>query len=407
MNLLVRKKWMVIAAALGFGVVVTGVWMARVPRPECVAVAAGDLECWSLYDGYLESRNVMSVMSRLSGQAAIVDMVPDGSVVTQGQVLVALDAAQLERDVVRLSKEHVAAREELLSLQTARQPLEAEDFEMRRAEAWRQYSNELQTTADNETLYKEALISEREMAQQRDRTEWARLQAASLDKQKALTVGLLHPSARACAEASLAAAGEELGWANRQMSNSVVRATTAGMVAYKALNLGGEFRTVRVGDTIYRNQPFMTLSDMSDLIMRCDVPEADLTRIPPGAKAWIRPVAYPDLELAGVVESVGSMAQSVGGRTTGQKFFNVVIRLEENDARLKAGMSVQGRVLAAAATGVRLVPRQAVWWQGEQAYCRVWHWRRAQERAIVVGRGNDRSWEVVKGLEPGEQVVMP
>ena len=263
---------------------------------------------------------------------------------------------------------------------------------MRRAEAGRQYSNELQTTADNETLYKEALISEREMTQQRERAEWARLQASSLDKQKALTVGLLHPSALACASATLAAAEEELGWASRQMSNSVVRAATAGIVAYKALNLGGEFRTVRVGDTIYRNQPFMTLSDMSDLIMRCDVPEADLTRIPPGAKAWIRPVAYPDLERAGVVESVGSMAQSVGGR---------------NDARLKAGMSVQGRVLAAAATGVRLVPRQAVWWQGEQAYCRVWHWRRAQERAIVVGRGNDRAWEVLKGLETGEQVVMP
>ena len=402
-----HKKWMILGAVLATGMVVAVVWMTRAQHPECAAVVAGDLECWSFYDGYLESRNVMSVMSRLSGQAAIVDMVADGSVVTQGQVLVALDAAQLERDVVRLSKEHVAAREELLSLQTAKQPLEAEDFEMRRAEAWRQYSNELQTTADNETLYKEALISEREMTQQRERAEWARLQASSLDKQKALTVGLLHPSALACASATLAAAEEELGWASRQMSNSVVRAATAGIVAYKALNLGGEFRTVRVGDTIYRNQPFMTLSDMSDLIMRCDVPEADLTRIPPGAKAWIRPVAYPDLELAGVVESVGSMAQSVGGRTTGQKFFSVVIRLQENDARLKAGMSVQGRVLAAAATGVRLVPRQAVWWQGEQAYCRVWHWRRAQERAIVVGRGNDRAWEVLKGLETGEQVVMP
>lgn len=407
MKALVRKNWMVFAAVLGLGLLAAVVWMLRAQRPECVVVVAGDLECWSYYDGYLESRNVMSVMSRLSGPAAIVDMVPDGSMVTQGQVLVSFDAAQLERDGVRLTREYVAAREELHSLQTAKQPLEAEDFGMRRAEAWRQYSNELQTTSDNEALYREALISEREMTQQRERTEWARLQASSLDRQEALTVGLLHPSALACASATLAAAVEEVGWAGRQMSNSVVRASTAGIVAYKALSLGGEFRTVRVGDTIYRNQPFMTLSDMSDLIMRCDVPEADLTRIPLGAKAWIRPVAYPDLELAGVVESVGSMAQSVGGRTAGQKFFSVVIRLKDNDPRLKAGMSVQGRVLAAAATGVRLVPRQAVWWQGEQACCRVWHWRRVQDRAIVVGRGNDRCWEVVRGLETGEQVVMP
>ena len=46
------------------------------------------------------------------------------------------------------------------------------------------------------------------------------------------------------------------------------------MVVYRPLHLGVDYRTVRVGDSIYFNQPFMAIPDMRDVVVECSVPES-------------------------------------------------------------------------------------------------------------------------------------
>ena len=50
-------------------------------------------------------------------------------------------------------------------------------------------------------------------------------------------------------------------------------AVSEGIVVYKPVFVGGEQRTIEAGDTIFRNQIFMALPDMTDLIVRAPTPD--------------------------------------------------------------------------------------------------------------------------------------
>ena len=134
--------------------------------------------------------------------------------------------------------------------------------------------------------------------------------------------------------------------------------------------------------------------------------EAELSRVDSGHEVVVAPVAYPDLSLKGVVESVGSMAQSMSGRPDWQRYFEVVVALKESDPRLRPGMTVRTRILAGARDAAVLVPRLAVSWDGNKAFCKVMKGAGEQRRDVELGISNDEFFEVLSGLQPGEKVLV-
>ncbi len=380
----------------------------RHPRgdaPPAVEVTSGPIEVWSVYDGFLESREVRNIMSQMGGGgSAIVELVPDGSPVQDGDVLARLDSAQWEREVLSLERDYLLARSDLDTLRNAKLPLELADIESRAAEARRQAAEEAQALVDTRSLLAEQLVSEQEVRQQEYKALEAKTKLQGLEQQLELTRSYLHPGLLERARATVASAERELNYSHELISNCVIRAPAGGIVAYKSIPVAGEFRTVRVGDLVYRNQPFMTVSDMSNLVIRCDVPEAELTRVRVGSVAVVRPVAYPDLSASGRVDTVGSMAQTLAGRPGSQKYFNVVIAVEEGDPRLRSGMSAQARIRSHAATNAVLLPRAAVFWKGDAPYARAVTGSRVEERRLTLGPGNETHFEVFDGIRPGERV---
>jgi HlyD family secretion protein len=293
------------------------------------------------------------------------------------------------------------------SLCNAKLPLELRELEVRLSEARRQVTNEVEALKDIRELRQEELVSEQDVKQQEAKASAARAQADALAQQRDLTLRYLHPAAVERAQATLSSAAQDLALARTQISNGVVRAPSGGVVAYKPLSIGGEFRTVRVGDTVFKNQPFMTLSDMSNLVMHGDVPEAELSRTQAGFAAVVEPMAYPDATLTGKVEFVGSMARSVAGRDSSQRYFSVRIRLDGTDARLRSGMSARARILSYCQPRAVLVPRAAVWWEGGRAFCSLWKGSRAEKTALTPGMADDMQFEVLNGVRPGDRIVMP
>lgn len=404
-----KRKRRVLLGLMGAAAIAAAVVGLMSPHPEETAttsVRVGPLEVWSVYDGFLESRDEKNIISLLGGPATVVELAPDGAQVQQGDALVRFDSSQWERDHVRLERDYSLAQEELRLLNRVKLPLEVADLELKLGDLSRQYSNEVQTLTDSRELLQESLISEQEVKQQEVRADAARTQADAVVRQLDLTRTYLHPSLVEKARITLASVEEELNLARRQMSNCVVRAPSDGTVAYKSLNIGGEFRTVRVGDAVFRNQPFMTLSDMSNLVVRCDVPESELASVHGGCPVTIRPVSFPDLSLRGTLESVGSMAQTSSGRNGIQKVFKVVIRLDDRDARLRSGMSAQARVLSHSTSKAVLAPRAAVWWEGDQAWCNVARGSRIEKVRLTTGMANDTHFEVIAGLKPDDRVVV-
>lgn len=375
-------------------------------RAETHTVGIGPLRVWTVYPGKLEARRVEIIMSKFQGTATIVELAPEGIPVQAGDLLVRFDSSQVERDLLKLQRDYQLARSDLERLEKAEQPLELRDLEAQRLEAQTNYEAERQYLEDSRALLEEELVSEQEIEQQKLKVEQLRATLDKLDQRIALTRDFLHPAARERARATLAAAEQELTLAQRQLENCTVLAPAAGTVVYRPLHVGGEFRTVRVGDSLYRNQPFMSIPDMQDLVIDILIPEAELARVETGREVVVTPLSYPDLNLRGRVESVGSMATTAMERPGWQRYFRALIGLREIDPRLRSGMSVQAEILSYSNDQALLLPRAYVRMENNEpvVYPAA---QGAPPRRVKLGWADLRHFEVLEGLNPGDVIRKP
>jgi multidrug resistance efflux pump len=396
-----------LAATLLASFAAAGCWRGRQNAERGMTIRRGELTVWSSYAGTLDARHVEVIMSQFAGVATIVELAPEGTAVEQGDRLVRFDSSQVQRDLLKIERDYALAKAEVASLEHAKLPLELQALEVQLLEAQAVFSAEQQSLEASVDLRKDDLVSDQEIEQQKLKVARARSAVENLKTQSELTRVYLHPAALDRARATLSAAEQELVLARLQMTNCTVTAPSAGVVVYRPLHIGTEYRTVRVGDTVYRNQPFLAIPDMRSLLVQCLVPEAELARVQVGSPAVMTPLAYPNLEIEGSVESVGSMAQDAPGRANWQKYFPVVIRLDRGDPCLRSGMSVSIRVLSYRNPAALLVPRAAVWWQDGESLCRVQRRGQAETRKVVLGEADLSAYEGLKGLEEGEMVVAP
>lgn len=375
--------------------------------PASAVAVTGPIQVWSVYPGKLEARRVDVIMSKFNGSATIVDLAPEGQAVKQGDLLVRFDSSQVERDLLKLQRDFALARTDLERLQNAELPLELRDLEAQMLEAQAEHESERQYLEDSRDLLREELVSEQEIAQQKLKVEQLQAKRDKLETQLKLTREYLHPSALEKARATLASAEQEMLLARKQLENCTVTAPSDGVVVYRPLSVGGEYRTARVGDSLFKNQPFMILPDMRDLIVDCQVPEAELARVSLGAEVTITPLSFPELKLRGRVESIGSMATMMMDRPGWQRYFRAVIGLQDADPRLRSGMSVQAQVMSYQNANALLIPRSAVRMKDDAPYCLRLRGRDQVPQPLKLGWADLRNFEVLSGLEAGDTVLLP
>lgn len=368
-------------------------------------VVREDLVVWSTYLGKLEPRSPVSVMSKARANATLIELVPEGSRVAKGDVLARLNSSLAERDVVKAQREYTLAESELNGFRKAKAPLEIEELTIKSMEA--------RSTYDSERAYLQAmtglgseLISPPELRRQRDKVAELKTQLEKADMQLRLTREQLHPAEVRRAEAKLAAAESELRLAKQEVQDSVIRAPAPGVVTYSYLYVGPELRTVRVGDNISPNQPFMMVYDTRDLAVQCEVPEAELQKVQPGNEVVIQPLAFPDVRIPAVVERISAVVASPPGRPAWQKSFVAFVRIAQFDPRLRPGMSVYTQVLSTNKRAVLTVPRAAVSWDAGRPQVNVLAGSVAGPRFVKLGLASDGSYEVTEGVREGDIVTL-
>jgi HlyD family secretion protein len=397
---------LLLAATLGSGCRPSAPQAPDQPAEEAVVVR-GPLALSTSVEGSLEARRVETILSRFQGRATLIDLVPEGTQVTKGDRLARFDASQLENDLVKLRNELTRAEAVMDSLENAELPLEKQDLAVQLGEAQYLYDTESQILVDTRELADRKLVSPREIEQQTLRLATLAAKQAQLRQRGKLMDEHLHPARLTQARANLEAARQQIALAQEQLSNCVISAPSSGLAVYLPLHVGNEFRTIRVGDTVYPNQPFLCLPDMTDFIAQGFIPESELARVQPGQKTVITPLAYPDCHLAGTVETLGVMAQSRPGYPLWQKFFHLAIRIDQKDARLRPGMSLRMEISAGDRPDAVLIPRRAVQWEGDTPFCSLRSARGLERRPLKLGPGNERWFEVLEGVAPGDRIVSP
>jgi multidrug efflux pump subunit AcrA (membrane-fusion protein) len=368
-------------------------------------VTEGPLSVWSEYTGHVEAREVVELASRLGGSAIIVYLAPEGTAVKKGDVLARFDTTDAERELVKLNQDYATAESEMESLEKAELPIERSDLQLQVDEQANKVKLEDKFITDSEDLVKQGLMSEEELGQERTEADKEHRELTSLQAKLDLTIRYLQPLKVQQARTKLLAAQQALALGKRQLEDSTISAPEAGVLEFRPIPIGGEYRMVRVGDSVFQNQGFMYLPDTHSLVVHCEVPEAEFDHVPGGAQAVVRPLARPDVQIQGRVQSVGSVARNVPDQPSWQHYFQTIVALDPGGNALKPGMTVSVQVLSYHTESAILLPREALRWEAGEPYVLLKGAFGTHRRAVRVGHSDLKDYEILDGLKPGDSVL--
>ena len=293
-------KRLVLAAALAAAVAACKKEEAP-PMYEKVAVTRRDIIVAASATGAIEPVLTVDVKSKASGE--IMEMkVETGENVRAGQLLVTVDERQPRNNLAQ-----------------AQANLEVAQAQLQNAKA-------AMTRAD--TLYKTQAIAEAEY-------ETARLTFAN-------------------ANASVVRARADLEIARDAMSDTRVKAPVAGTIIAKNVELGtvisSPTRDVGGGTVLFK------MANLDTVQVRTLVDETDIGKITPGQRATITVDAFPNRPFEGTVLKIEPQA-TVQQNVT---MFPVLVRIANQEQRLKPGMNTEVEIHVGERRGVVAVPYSAL-----------------------------------------------
>ncbi len=202
----------------------------------------------------------------------------------------------------------------------------------------------------------------------------------------------------------------EVRQAERNMVAMTLKAPLDGLVTllpnWRAGNFGNapEFKE---GDRAWPGALIAELPDLSRVRVSGRIDEADRGRVKVGQAATVRVDAVPDKELRGQVSEISLLAKlDFSSGWPPVKNFDVAVRLEGTDPRLRPGMSATARVAAERVPDSILIPTEASFQKAGRVVAYVLRGSKFEERVLEVGRRGEKEIVVVKGLKPGERVAL-
>ena len=414
--------------------------------------------------GELDAARSTVLHSQIRGdRGTIVFIIPDGTAVKKGDLLVKLDPTFFEEEVNRLTSkvsaneqilewEKVqseretrtlefdlrAARLDLIKLEKGEGPLglfrlegaaqeakkdwtEKEGYlaELKKLEA-RGYAN-LTEIAQAQSKVSEAKktfdLAKRQYESYRDyvlpsliesahaKTERAKVNLEQFKKGAGFKIGKAMAALRK-AKQSLESTTASLKTAQTELERTIIRAPIPGIAVLPEAFREGKKRKPRVGDIVWQNQPLVYLPDISDMVVKTQIREIDLHKVGVGKRVTVLVDAYPDLSLPGEVQSIGVLAESRTGSYTTDKYFQILVSVKEKDQRLRPGMTAQVKIECEKVDNVLSIPIHAVFKEQGKSYCYVDVQASYEKREISIGAQSESWVQVLEGLKEGERVAL-
>jgi len=423
---LLRRRWLVVAVvAAGVAGMLYASRRAASEAPSSIPTAAvqqGEFVIsMRLKGGELEAREAENIVApRVRGQLKIVELFPEGQQAEIGDLLVQFEQTDFQKRVLDAEQELEGARADL------EKTLATQKAELARLQG------DIESAAVNLRLAElqvERMAFEASVEKERAQIEAQKARLAyqqaveKLESQRVVNAAEVRKR-----ELNIARQERDLEKARGELESTTVRADKPGLVVYGKVWKGERPEKIRVGDEIWGGVSVISLPDLSRMQVKTIVNEVDVDRLEVGQPCTIKLDALPEPTFHGTVASIASLGREKEGEKN-VKVFDVIVAIEEQDERLKPGMTATTTVtvetipprpaVAAGAVrspaderGVRSAP-QPLWVPLDAVFTRdgrtVAYRLEAgtfKETEVVVGKKNDDYVIVEQGLRPDDRVAL-
>ena len=139
-----------------------------------------------------------------------------------------------------------------------------------------------------------------------------------------------------------------------RLDDVIIRAPLAGTVLEKNVEEGQVIQSA--SQNVSGGTTLMVMADLKSMQVRTLVDETDMGDIRPGMQANVTVEAYPEQRFVGIVEKIEPQALVQQNVT----MFPVIVQLDNSSGLLRPGMNAEVEIELAQATGVLLIPNNAV-----------------------------------------------
>ncbi len=320
--------------------------------------------------------------------------VKKGDTVTAGQVLAVLENRDVLAQIHEAEGQVTDARSTMQKTASGTLPSDVERARGQVATAQAALNQARQIHEKRKKLFDQGAIPQRDLLASETELATARVNHEVAVKSLELLVGQSRDRDIQIAESRLEQAQARLEFARVQFQYTELRSPFAGAVTE-------QFQYP--GDMARPDAPTFTVMDLSVAIARAQVPETDAAAVRPGQACVFNSVDSPGVSFAGRV-SVVNRAVDPGRRTV-----ETWCEIPQSGRALRAGVFGRLDIVTGVAARSLVVPQEAVQMiegtSGGSVFV-VDDKKIAHKKDIETGGLFDGKVRVVRGLDPGEMVVV-
>jgi RND family efflux transporter MFP subunit len=334
-------------------------WFLRSPAlpVEAAAVERGVLALRVTTNGKVEPVQEAEVRARLDGR--IVEIPEPGTNVSEGDVILRIDAGPVSSELAKAQSERLAALE---SMRAARSKLR----------------RQRQITATDDRLFEEGAIAKERHAESRAALREAQARVAYLESEVPLRVDSLDHRIKDLED---------------QQTSSVLTAPVTGSV----------YRTERRrGEVVHAGDPILWIADLSDLRVRANIDQVDLGRVRGDQRVEITSNAFPGRLWTGIVSEVIPHVVVRQSRSISEG----LAKVEPPTEGLVPGMSVDVDIVVEQSEDALRVPAEAIFRSNGDAFVYRIEGSRARRIDVALGLETVNAVQVTEGLEADDVVVL-
>ena len=324
-------------------------WPALFPTPVTTSLSA---------TGRIEGREVTLAAKTIRARVSKL-MADEGDVVTRGQMLAELEAAQIEAQTAAAAAAVTALDAQIrqttldvaYTTKNSQASIDAVAAAVRTAQAQANRARAVQANAESaftraSSLFRDGVIARQEMDQAEMALRTSEAEVAAADQEVV----------RAKANVTLAVASADMVGVKQQQVRALeetrraaqarldeARATLAERILIASVDGTIVSRSVEVGDVVGPGSPIFTLVDMSRLYVKVYVPEPDIAKLRLGEPADISVDGFPGRRFSAHVSRIYQQAEFTpkNVETAEERLklvFGVELALDNANGVLKPGM---------------------------------------------------------------------
>lgn len=335
---------------------------------------AGRLSGGPVVSGKLEALHSANVVPKTAGRVASVP-VDVGSEVAGGDLLVSLDAADLEALVELNEAQLEKARDSDL-------PAQKNAAELNLANAGALFKTSEADYQRYQQLFSSGTISSQQFEQVERQYLQARAAYESAQKALDILVGATIPDTIRQYEA-------QLKKARADYANTVVKAPFSGVITAKSIN-PGEMASPTV--------PVISIVNLDIVVVQANVSEDQVNMIKVGQELEVKVRSVREEPFTGIVTNVSQAASATS------KAYPVKIQVENPLHILKPGMFAEVTLRSSGEEGI-IIPREALAQDEKGSFVWILDNGLAARRGVEAGQTDGRHVMIRSGLSEGETVA--